>query len=432
MKLFGNMYIDNNTINIGNYSVNELAKKYKTPLYIIDEEGLIKNIEKYKNNFKSDKFETEVIYASKALLNTYMAKIIKDNNLCIDVVSGGELFTVLKSNFDTSKIYFHGNNKLKEELLLAIKHNIGTIIIDNINEFHLLEKLLAENNIKNQGVMLRINPGIEAHTHEYIKTTKNDSKFGESIFDSNTIELVKNIANSQYLHFKGFHCHIGSQIFEKESFFKEVEVMTDFIVEVQNKLNITVNELNLGGGFGIYYTEEDKPFEISSFLNEYIKVIEKNISNKNLDIKKVQIEPGRSLVCNYGSTLYTVGNIKNTFGGKNYIFIDGGMTDNIRPALYQAKYEAILANKVNNPKENIYTIAGKCCESGDILIKDINLPKAEIDDLLLINSTGAYTYSMSSNYNRIEKPAMIFINKDKINIAVKRESYEDLIRNDLI
>ncbi|NMB09581.1 MAG: diaminopimelate decarboxylase, partial [Tissierellia bacterium] len=176
MKLFGNMYIDNNTINIGNYSVNELAKKYKTPLYIIDEEGLIKNIEKYKNNFKSDKFETEVIYASKALLNTYMAKIIKDNNLCIDVVSGGELFTVLKSNFDTSKIYFHGNNKLKEELLLAIKHNIGTIIIDNINEFHLLEKLLAENNIKNQGVMLRVNPGIEAHTHKYIKTTKNDSK----------------------------------------------------------------------------------------------------------------------------------------------------------------------------------------------------------------------------------------------------------------
>src|SRR5699024_2728764 len=174
------------------------------------------------------------------------------------------------------------------------------------------------------------------------------------------------------------------------------------------------------------------PFEISSFLNEYIKVIEKNISNKNLDIKKVQIEPGRSLVCNYGSTLYTVGNIKNTFGGKNYIFIDGGMTDNIRPALYQAKYEAILANKVNNPKENIYTIARKCCESGDILIKDINLPKAEIDDLLLINSTGAYTYSMSSNYNRIEKPAMIFINKDKINIAVKRESYDDLIKNDLI
>lgn len=432
MKLFGNMSIINNTINIGNYNINDLAKEYKTPLYIIDEDGLVENIKDYKDNFKSDKFKTEIIYASKALLNTYMANLINKNNLSIDVVSGGELYTVLKSKFDTSKIYFHGNNKLKNELLLAIKNNIGTIVIDNKNEFDLLEELLCENNIKNQGIMLRVNPGIEAHTHEYIKTTKNDSKFGESIFDINTLNLIKQMHNSKNVNFKGLHCHIGSQIFEKQSFFKEVEVMTDFIVDVQKKLNITIDELNLGGGFGIYYTKEDNPFEIKEFLKEYIKVIEKNISSKNLKINKVQIEPGRSLISNFGSTLYTVGNIKHTFGGKSYIFVDGGMTDNLRPALYQAKYEAILPNKVNLKKEYKYTIAGKCCESGDILIKDIHLPKADLNDLLLINSTGAYTYSMSSNYNRIEKPAMIFIQKDKINIAVKRETYYDLIRNDLV
>lgn len=432
MKLFGNMSIINNTINIGNYNINDLAKEYKTPLYIIDEDGLVENIKDYKDNFKSDKFKTEIIYASKALLNTYMANLINKNNLSIDVVSGGELYTVLKSKFDTSKIYFHGNNKLKNELLLAIKNNIGTIVIDNKNEFDLLEELLCENNIKNQGIMLRVNPGIEAHTHEYIKTTKNDSKFGESIFDINTLNLIKQMHNSKNVNFKGLHCHIGSQIFEKQSFFKEVEVMTDFIVDVQKKLNITIDELNLGGGFGIYYTKEDNPFKIKEFLKEYIKVIEKNISSKNLKINKVQIEPGRSLISNFGSTLYTVGNIKHTFGGKSYIFVDGGMTDNLRPALYQAKYEAILPNKVNLKKEYKYTIAGKCCESGDILIKDIHLPKADLNDLLLINSTGAYTYSMSSNYNRIEKPAMIFIQKDKINIAVKRETYYDLIRNDLV
>lgn len=432
MKLFGNMSITNNTINIGNYNINDLAKEYKTPLYIIDEDGLVENIKDYKDSFKSDNFKTEIIYASKALLNTYMANLINKNNLSIDVVSGGELYTVLNSKFDTSKIYFHGNNKLKNELILAIKNNIGTIVIDNKNEFDLLEKLLCENKIQNQGIMLRVNPGIEAHTHEYIKTTKNDSKFGESIFDDNTLNLIKQMHDSKNVNFKGFHCHIGSQIFEKQSFFKEVEVMTDFIMDVQNKLNITIDELNLGGGFGIYYTKEDNPFEIKEFLKEYITVIEKNISKKNLKINKVQIEPGRSLISNFGSTLYTVGNIKHTFGGKSYIFVDGGMTDNLRPALYQAKYEAVLPNKVNFKKEYLYTIAGKCCESGDILIKDINLPKVDVNDLLLINSTGAYTYSMSSNYNRIEKPAMIFIQKDKINIAVKRETYDDLIRNDLV
>lgn len=430
MKLFGSMKKKNNKIYIGNYSANEIADKFKTPVYIIDEKGLIDNINKYKNNFKSDLFQTEIIYASKAMLNIYMADLINKNNLSIDVVSGGEIYTVLKSNFNRDKIYFHGNNKLTNELELAIKNKIGTIIIDNINEYNNLEKLLQNTEIK-QNVMLRVNPGIEAHTHEYINTSKNDSKFGENIHDPNIYELIRNINNSKKLNFKGLHCHIGSQIFEEDSFFKAVDVMTEFIKKIKDNLNININELNLGGGFGIYYTEEDTPFEIDVFLKKYIKIIEENIRQKNIKINKILIEPGRSLISNFGSTLYTIGSTKKTLSNTEYLFVDGGMTDNIRPALYQAKYEAVIANKINDKVTKTYTIAGKCCESGDVLIKDIVLPQANSNDLLLINSTGAYNYSMSTNYNMIEKPAMIFINQNKINIAVQRQTYNDMLSNNI-
>lgn len=431
MKLFGTMKISDNMVEVGGVSAQSLAEEYGTPLYIIDEEQFKNTIADFKYNFLSNQLKTNVIYASKALLNLYVANIIDQSGLSLDVVSGGELYTALKAGFPAERIFFHGNNKLVKELQMAIESNVGTIIVDNELEIEILSDLLKDYK-KSQRVLLRVNPGIDAHTHEYIKTSKNDSKFGVSIFDEDTIEIIKRIHDDEYLEFKGLHCHIGSQIFQEDSFLKESETMLEYISRIEKEENIHVEELNLGGGFGVYYTEEDKPFSISEFLKKLVKFIEDYSKNNGLHLKQIDIEPGRSLINNSGSTLYTIGGIKRTFGGKNYIFVDGGMTDNIRPALYQAEYEGIIANKAEEKPAVKYTIAGKCCESGDLLIKDIMLPKAGRNDLFLINSTGAYNYSMSSNYNRIEKPAMVFVMNGESKLAVRREEYKDLIANDIV
>lgn len=431
MKLFGTMKISDNMVEVGGVTVAKLAEEYGTPLYIIDEEQFKNTIADFKYNFLSNQLKTNVIYASKALLNLYIAKIIDEAGLSLDVVSGGELYTALQAGFPPERIYFHGNNKLEKELRMAIESNVGTIVADNELEIEILSDLL-QGYKKTQKVLLRVNPGIDAHTHEYIKTSKNDSKFGVSIFDEDTIEIIKRIDEDEYLEFKGLHCHIGSQIFQEDSFLKGSETMLDYISNLEKKENIPVEELNLGGGFGVYYTEEDKPFRIASFLKKLTRFIEDYSKKKGLHLKQIDIEPGRSLINNSGSTLYSVGGVKKTFGGKNYIFVDGGMTDNIRPALYQAEYEGVIANKAEETPSIKYTIAGKCCESGDLLIKDIMLPQAERNDLFLINSTGAYNYSMSSNYNRIEKPAMVFVKQGESKLAVRREEYSDLIANDVL
>lgn len=430
MKLHGNMNIKDNELYIGDHSVSSLADEYGTPLYIMDKKDFKDRAKLYRENFVSEKMETEVIYASKALLNLYMADLVNKEGLSIDVVSGGELWTVLKSGFPKEKIYFHGNNKLEKELKFAVENEIGCIILDNKQELEDLNKVLRGREYK-QKVLLRVNPGIEAHTHEYIKTSKDDSKFGESIYDEDIFKFIERINDSKNIEFLGFHCHIGSQVFEKESFYKTAEVMMDFIKVVEDKTDIEISDLNLGGGFGAYYIEGDKPMELSIFLKELIEKVQDYNDKLDLNLKKLHIEPGRSLVTNSGSTLYTVGSTKKTYGGREYIFIDGGMTDNPRPSLYQAEYEAIVANKANKKPEKKWTIAGKCCESGDILIEDISLPLVEKGDLILVSSTGAYNYSMSSNYNRIEKPAMIFIDGKDIDVAIKRQTYEDLIRDDV-
>ncbi|MBU5670074.1 diaminopimelate decarboxylase [Peptoniphilus sp. MSJ-1] len=429
MKLFGNLKVSDSNLKIHDYSMNELKEKFGTPLYIIDEDYFRERIKAYRDTFKSEKFETNILYASKANLNIYISNICADENISMDAVSGGEIFTISKSNMDLDKIYFHGNNKLKKEIELAVEVGVGTIVIDNVSEITRLEDVLKEKN-KTQKVLLRVNPGIDAHTHEYISTSKNDSKFGLSIFSDDIFEIIKRIDDSEFLDFKGIHAHIGSQVFREDSFFDEAKVMIDFAKEVCDK-GIDISEINLGGGFGIYYTEEDTPFNLEKFLKNYIEFLENYLEEVNLEIEKVTIEPGRSLIANCGHTLYTIDTIKKTYGGKNFLFIDGGMTDNIRPALYGAKYEGAITSKVDNDKEEVYTVAGKCCESGDIIIKDIKLPVADEGDLFLVSSTGAYGYSMSSNYNRVEKPAMISVTKDEVKEIVKRETYEDLIRNDL-
>lgn len=431
MKLFGTMKVNENILEIGGKSVFDLKEEFGTPLYVMDEQLIRDTCRTYKDSFQLDGIETEVIYASKAFQNVAMCRLIDEEGLSLDVVSGGELYTALKADFPPSKIYMHGNNKTYEELVMAINAGIRTIIVDNEQEMARIESICKDMD-RTVSALLRVNPGIEAHTHEYIQTTNNDSKFGESIFDEKVFGFISRLAESDYINFKGFHCHIGSQIHEEESFYLGANKMLDFLKTVKEKCNFTTTELNLGGGFGIYYNEEDTPMNISSFLKEFLIKIKDKCIELEIPIPRVMIEPGRSIVSNAGTTLYTVGGTKETYGGRDYIFIDGGMNDNPRPALYSAIYEASIANKMDDKRIRTYTIAGKCCESGDIIRKDIELPEAEIGDIVAVASTGSYNYSMASNYNRIGRPAVVFVKDGKARLAVKRETYEDIIKNDVM
>jgi len=391
---------------------------------------LVNQCRTFINNFKSSKFNTEVLYASKAFSCLEVLRIASREGLGVDVVSLGEIHTAYKAGYDMRRAYFHGNNKTREELQYALEVGVGTIVIDNDYEYEMINEIVRESG-NTVDVLLRINTGIDAHTHEYIKTAKDDSKFGYSVYDESIYDLITDINKQSNLNFVGFHSHIGSQIFEKTSFFEAVKVVMEFTRRVQERLGLAISVLNLGGGFGVYYTQEDSPFELAEFLREYIEVVERESDNFGLDLTKVVIEPGRSLTCNAGSTLYSVGGVKKTFAGREYVFVDGGMADNPRYALYKAKYEAMLANKMNEEADTTYTVAGKCCESGDMLVMDAKLPKAEQGDLLLVSSTGAYNYSMSSNYNRLPKLPVVFVKDGTSRLVVKGETLEDLIRQDI-
>ena len=430
MRLFDGMTVENGELNISGVGVSELKAQYGTPLYVYDENMLVNQCRTFINNFKSLKFNTEVLYASKAFSCLEVLRIASREGLGVDVVSLGEIHTAYKAGYDMIRAYFHGNNKTREELQYALEVGVGTIVIDNDYEYEMINEIVRESG-NTVDVLLRINTGIDAHTHEYIKTAKDDSKFGYSVYDETIYDLIADINNQSNLNFVGFHSHIGSQIFEKTSFFEAVKVVMEFTKKVQERLGLTISVLNLGGGFGVYYTEEDRPFELAEFLREYIEVVERESDNFGLDLTKVVIEPGRSLTCNAGSTLYSVGGVKKTFAGREYVFVDGGMADNPRYALYKAKYEAMLANKMNQEADTTYTVAGKCCESGDMLVMDAKLPKAEQGDLLLVSSTGAYNYSMSSNYNRLPKLPVVFVKDGTSRLVVKGETLEDLIRQDI-
>lgn len=432
MKLFGTMKINElKHLTIGGCDVLDLAREFGTPLYIIDEALVRSNCKTFKEGFASDAVNTEVIYASKAFLNLAMCKIINEEGLSLDVVSGGELYTALKAGFPVGRIYMHGNNKTYEELKLAVNAGIGRIVVDNAQEMEMLESICSSMD-KKIDVLLRVNPGIEAHTHAYIQTSKHDSKFGESIYSKGIQGILNSVKDSRYISLRGFHCHIGSQIFEEESFHSAAAEMMRFLADVYDKYGFITEELNLGGGFGVYYSNGDKPFDISGCLKRMLDIIKVQAIWLKIKQPKVMIEPGRAIIANAGTTIYEVGGVKNTYSGKNYIFVDGGMTDNPRTALYDAVYDAVVANKAEGENQELYTIAGKCCESGDILIREIELPIVEKGDIMAILSTGAYNYSMASNYNRIPRPAVVFVKDGKARLAVKRESYEDIISNDIL
>lgn len=426
MKPLGWKIIKNEAF-LHNYKISDLANKYQTPLYIMDEEQINRSIQDYLTFFKSDTFHTSVVYASKAFLTTAFVKYIYSHGLFIDAVSLGDLYVIHKAGFTMEKVVFHGNNKSIAELQYAIETNVGIIVVDNLFELEHLSRL-ANDYQKKISILIRINPGIDAHTHQYIQTAKFTSKFGESMYDEEMIyKLIKVCQSSKYIKLLGFHAHIGSQIHETEAFKLEVSKMIDFQNRVNDKFQLSLDTLNLGGGFGIQYTYDEKSLSIQEMMTSLITNIEKKLKSSNSKIRNFMIEPGRSIVGEAGITVYTCSQIKSTYGKKNYLFIDGGMTDNIRPALYGAVYECDVATKMNNRKEILVDVVGKCCESGDIIRKDVLVPRIDEGDILIVYATGAYNYSMSSNYNNLLKPAVIMVGKE-VKVMSRREQLEDLCK----
>ena len=430
MKLFGASIIEDNNLIIGDIKASDLAKNYGTPLYVMDEQLLLDNCRGYVNAFKVKEENNRVAFAGKAFLTMEMCRLINKEGLYLDVVSGGELFTAYKAGFPMDKIYFHGNNKTADEIEFGIKLGVGRFIVDNIAEMAKINEI-AEIYNKKQDIYLRLTPGIEAHTHDYIKTGQIDSKFGFAPVGNIIMDAIKKALSLENINLVGLHCHIGSQIFDTEPFKDAAKVMIKFINDIKQETGHYIEELDLGGGFGIYYSEGDNPKEIEEYCEAILDSV--NEACNEIGIKKpiLTIEPGRSIVANAGTTLYTVGAIKEIPEVRKYISVDGGMTDNIRPALYGARYEALITNKASEPMDENVTIAGKCCESGDILIQDIKIQKAESGDILAILSTGAYGFSMASGYNKIIRPAVVFVRNGEARVVVKRQSYDDLIKEEL-
>ena len=433
MKLFGTSKVnEKGNLSIGGVDTTELVKEFKTPLYVMDQELIETTIDKMKKAFQSNRFDTQIAYAGKAFLSMGMLKLVDAKELDLDVVSGGELYTAYKAGFPMDRVHLHGNNKTVEELEMAIEFGIKEIVIDNEDEIDKIERICREKG-KKQAVLVRIDPGIEAHTHHYIKTSGLTSKFGISLFQDNLFDIIKRLNDSEWIEFKGFHTHIGSQIFQSAFFIFALDEIFKYLDKLKKELGIVVHTVNMGGGFGVYYKEGDDPKPIEEVLSEIITYTEAMEIKYQIGFKELCIEPGRSIVGNAGTTLYEVGGIKETVGGKTYVFIDGGMSDNIRTALYQAEYEAGVVNKLNDTDVREITLAGKLCESGDIIIEKGKLPKAtEIGDIVAVTTTGAYCYTMSSNYNRMMRPAVVFVKDGKAKVAVKRETLDDLIRNDEI
>lgn len=419
-------------LEIGGCDTIELVKKHGTPLYVMDEMVIRNNCRMYKEAL--DKYYDGnglVLYASKAFCTIAACKIAHQEGLGLDVVSGGELYTAIKAGFPMEKVYFHGNNKTIDEIEMGIDNNIGRFVVDNETELNNIEKIATVKG-KKVKILFRIKPGIDANTHEAVMTGQIDSKFGVGIENGEAYDIITKAAKMENIEVVGIHCHIGSQIFGLEPFMKTAEVMINFIADIRDKLNIQLNELNLGGGFGIRYTEKDAHLEYDKFVESVSKVVKKVANEKGIKELFILIEPGRSIVGSAGITLYEVGNVKNIEGIRKYISVDGGMCDNPRYALYESEYTALLANKPKSTKDEVVTIAGKCCESGDLIAKDIKMPKTQAGDIIAVLATGAYNYSMAMNYNRLGKPPVVLVKDGKDRLIVRRETYEDIIRNDIV
>ncbi|CAM3314655.1 MULTISPECIES: diaminopimelate decarboxylase [Paenibacillus] len=418
-------------LEIGGCDTSELKTQYGTPLYIVDEQAVRNRCREYIEAFKASGLKFQVAYASKAFCVMAMCQLAEEEGMSLDVVSDGELYTALQAGFPVQRIHFHGNNKTPEEIEMAIDAEIGCFVVDNVVELHMLQAIAAEKNRK-VNILLRLTPGVEAHTHEYISTGQTDSKFGFDIGNGAAFEAVKLAAAQDNIQLIGIHSHIGSQIFEVEGFQMAVARVAEFAAKVKADLGITFKVVNLGGGFGIRYVDGDTPLHVSDYVKAITDAVKTHFAGIDSELPEIWVEPGRSIVGEAGTTLYTVGTSKDIPGVRKYVAVDGGMTDNPRPALYESKYEAILANRANEKPEETVSIAGKCCESGDMLIWDLDLPKVNTGDLLAVSCTGAYNYSMASNYNRIRRPAVVFVKDGQSRLVVRRESLQDIISNDVV
>lgn len=415
-------------LEIGGCDTVLLAREYGTPLLVYDESFIREKCRLFKGALEAEGVHAHLSYACKAFCSIAIVQLMQEEGLGLDTVSGGELYTALKAGFPPSRIHFHGNNKSVEELTMAVEAGIGTIVVDNFFEIDLLETLLVDRG-KPMNILLRITPGIYASTHRYIQTGQEDSKFGFDLASGQVDLALKRIADSHALRFLGFHMHIGSQIFGSEGFIAAVDKMVDFLEG--NGWPHPLQVLNLGGGFGIRYVSGDDPEPLKKVVRETVHHVKEAFSHRGWPLPELWFEPGRALVGEAGTTLYRVGSMKEIPGVRRYVAVDGGMSDNLRPSLYQAKYEAVLANRAGEEATERYTVAGKLCESGDILIKEATLPEVHSGDLMAIFSTGAYGYSMANNYNRIPRPAVLFVRDGRKQLVIKRESYDDLLRNEL-
>ena len=416
-------------LEIGGCDLVKLVEKYGTPLYVLDEFTLRKICKDYKEAFKGYP-KVNMMYASKALCSMATSTIIASEGFGFDVVSAGEIYTVYKAGADMSKVLFNGNNKSFDELSLALELGVGRISVDNFFELSLLDEI-AKSHGKTVDILLRITPGIECHTHEYIQTGHLDSKFGFDLTQiDDAVDLILNDYTNLKLH--GLHAHIGSQIFETSIYGDEIEILVKEIARLDEKFNLKLDEINIGGGLGVKYTDSDCPPSTYTIAEIVIKRLYECIEKYKIDAPALFIEPGRSIISTAGVTLYTLGSSKQVPKGKKYVAVDGGMADNARPSMYQAEYFAQIVNKPDYELANTVTIAGRFCESGDILIKEIKLPEIEEGDILCVYNTGAYNYSMSSNYNRVQKPAMVILNEGQADVIIKRESLKDLIEHDVI
>ena len=423
---------EKNHLTIGGIDALELAREYGTPLYVIDTDAVRDRCREYRaaaeKYFGADALP---LYASKSLCYTGMYRLVNEEGLGADCVSGGELYTALRAGFPAEKLYFHGNNKPRRELCEALDAGVGCFVVDNEEELTALNEE-AEVRGKIQKILLRIAPGIDPHTHKAVITGQVDSKFGSAIATGRAEEMVRLALSKKNIRLAGFHCHIGSQIFDIGPFTEESQVMTAFIAEMEKKYGIELPELNLGGGLGVPYTKYDASVDYTKAIEDMSRVISSQCENNGIKKPRIILEPGRSLVAASGVTLYTVGSVKEIPGFRKYVSVDGGMTDNPRYALYASQYTAVIADRAGDEQNDRVTIAGRCCESGDLLGENMELQEAKAGDILAVLTTGAYNYSMASNYNRVPRPALVEVSGGKARLAVRRESYEDLTRNDII
>lgn len=419
-------------LTVGGVDTVELARTYGTPAYILDEDVIRANCRTYllaaRTHFGADALP---LYASKALCFTGIYRLVAEEGLGVDCVSGGELYTAAHAGFPAERIYFHGNNKTDADLVQALDMGVGTIVVDNTEELIALDTLARERG-KVQKILLRITPGIDPHTHRAVVTGNIDSKFGSAIATGQALAITRHALSLSGVSLAGFHCHIGSQIFDIEPFRDAAGIMLAFIADVKRETGFEAAELNLGGGLGVRYIEEDPSIDYAACIADIAAIVRKGAEQNGVRTPRVILEPGRSLVAAAGVTLYTVGSVKNIPGFKTYISVDGGMPDNPRYALYQSQYTALIANRANAPRDLVATLAGRCCESGDLLGEDMKIQSAARGDILAVLCTGAYNYAMASNYNRLPRAPIVMVANGKARLAVARESFADLVRNDLL